>query len=198
MTAELSGRRGHSEAAECEGLLLPDDSAGTTWVQLPPRRSPALVGLPRASWRNTRSTSPQAPGPDWFLKRSEATRASTSPAVILCAFARRAAPPTLGEENGKKAGGRPRLLEGSSGSSSSSSDSSSSPSSRNSSISIQIGSSCSPSRIDSSSSSTNARALAKQAALATPQQQEQPCQQQDQPCQQQDQPCQQQEQLRQQ
>ncbi len=28
MKAELSRRRGHAEAAVCEGLLMPDDSAG--------------------------------------------------------------------------------------------------------------------------------------------------------------------------
>ncbi len=115
MKAELNGRRGHAEAAVCEGLLSPDDSAGknrhTTWVQLTPRHFPALVGLLRASWRNIRSALPQATGQVWFMKRAEATSALTPPVVILCACTHRAVGVPRGE-NGKKAGGGPGLLEG--------------------------------------------------------------------------------------
>ncbi len=129
--AELSGRSRDAETAVCEGLLLPEASTGI------------LVLLPSASWRNTRSVSLQAPGPEWFLKCKEATSASTSPVPIHCACVSRVASgqPLRGGENGKNTGGR---LGGDKESSNS-----------NSSTSIQTCSSCNPSRSDCRSASSS-------------------------------------------
>jgi hypothetical protein len=137
---ELSGQRDHAEAAVCEGLLKPDDSAGIDTQQnccRPPHHFPLLLVLPHPSWHNTRSVSLQGAGPDWFFKGVEATNASIYPIAIFQAHACRAlgALPMLGGKKGIKCrreawvARRKAASNISSSSDSSSSNSSSSPNS---------------------------------------------------------------------
>jgi hypothetical protein len=114
MKAELTGQRGHAEAAVCEGLVRPDDTAGTD--NMDAATAPPL--LPAIAWAAAcflaQYQESIATGALAKLVFAEATNASISPAVTLCACARRAVvdPPTLGGENGKNAGGRPGWREG--------------------------------------------------------------------------------------
>jgi hypothetical protein len=129
-------------------------------VQLTPRHFPLLVGLPCASWHNTRSVLLQVPGPDWFLKCAEAMRALTSPVPILCTCMRRvvSAPPTLHEARTTKTHRREVWVA----------KRKAVPAATAAAASIKTDSRCSPRRSDSSSASRSDSSSAKSSDSAPP------------------------------